>query len=305
MRVAVTGATGVIGISAVSALIEAGHEVTALARTSEKAALLRDLGAIPTVGGLGDRESLVDLFDGADAVCNFATRIPVGYAGAWPRAWRANDQLRSDGVRAVVEAARVAGVRRIIQEGVSFLYADHGDNWITERSPLDITPATEPATVAESHVQDYRCDSRVGVVLRFGLITGDDAMTRWQLNAARRGRPIGMGDPDGWLHAVHTDDLGTAVLAALQAPSGVYNVGAEPVRRADYVQGYASAVGRDHLGFIGPVMRRMAGTRAEPLTRSLRVSSERFAGLTGWQPRRATFDASWLDGVGSRPSVLR
>ncbi len=305
MKVAVTGATGVIGISAVSALTAAGHDVAALARTPEKATLLRELGASPTVGGLGDRETLVDLFDGADAVCNFATRIPVGYAGAWPRAWRANDRLRSDGVRGVVSAARIAGVRRIIQESVSFLYAAQGDDWITERSPLDITPATEPATVAESHVQDYRCDSRVGVVLRFGLITGDDAMTRWQLNAARRGRPIGMGDPEGWLHAVHTDDLGSAVVAALQAPSGVYNVGAAPVRRADYVQGFASTVGRDSVGFVGPVLRRMAGTRAEPLTRSLRVSSEHFAGLTGWQPRRASFDASWLDNLDARPPVLR
>ena len=303
MRVAVTGATGVIGTSAVSALVAAGHEVVALARTPEKADRVRSLGATPQVTGLGDHEGLVGLFDGADAVCNFATSIPVGYAGALPGAWRTNDRLRIDGVRRVVAAARDAGVRRIVQESVSFLYADHGDDWVTEESPLDITPATEPATVAEAQVQEYRCGSRAGVVLRFGLIVGDDPMTRWQLRSAARGRPIGMGHPEGWLHPVHTDDLGPAVVAALTAPSGVYNVGAEPVQRGDYVQAYADAVGRDAIGFLGPVLSRLAGARSEPLARSLRVSSEHFTSSTGWSPQHVKFDSTWFESVSSRSGV--
>lgn len=305
MKVAVTGATGTIGRSAVTALVAAGHDVAALARTPEKADLVRALGATPTVSGLGNHEGLVELFAGADAVCNFATSVPVGWAGVLPGAWRDNDRLRIDGVRRVVAAAREAGVRRVVQESISFLYADHGDDWVTEASLLDITPATEPATVAESEVQAYRCDSRVGVVLRFGLIVGDDAMTRWQLRSAARGRPIGMGRPEGWLHAVHTDDLGPAVVAALQAPSGVYNVGAQPVLRRDYVQTYADAVGRDSLGFLGPVLSRLAGARAEPLMRSLRVSSDHFTASTGWTPRHARFDGAWFDAVGSMRSVMQ
>jgi nucleoside-diphosphate-sugar epimerase len=303
LKVAITGATGVIGRSAVSALVESGHEVTALARTPDKAALLRSMGAAPVIAALGDHDSLVALFDGADAVCNFATAIPVGYAGAWPGAWRTNDRLRTEGSHRVVEAARQAGVRRVVQESVSFLYADQGDDWITESSSLDITPATEPATVAESHVQDYCCGSRTGVVLRFGLIVGDDKMTRWQLRAAHRGRPVGMGRPDGWLHPVHTDDLGPAVVAALHAPSGTYNVGAEPVRRSDYVQAFADAAGRDGVGFLGPVLNRLAGARAEPLARSLRVSSEHFTASTGWTPRSAGFGTSWLDIAAAKAGV--
>jgi nucleoside-diphosphate-sugar epimerase len=303
VRVAVTGATGVIGRSAVGALVAAGHDVVALARTPEKADRVRALGATPQLTGLGDHDGLVRLFDGADAVCNFATSIPVGFAGALPGAWRANDRLRIDGVRRVVAAARDAGVRRIVQESISFLYADHGDDWVTEASPLDITPATEPATVAEAQVQEYRCGSRAGVVLRFGLIVGDDPMTRWQLRSAARGRPIGMGHPEGWLHPVHTDDLGPAVVAALTAPSGVYNVGAEPVQRGDYVQAYADAVGRDGVGFLGPVLSRLAGARAEPLGRSLRVSSEHFTASTGWSPQHVKFDSTWFGSVSSRSGV--
>ena len=150
----------------------------------------------------------------------------------------------------------------------------------------------------------FTCGSRAGVVLRFGTVVGDDSLTRGRLRAARNGRPIGLGSPDGWTHLVHTDDVGAAVVAALSAPSGVYNVGATPARRADVVQGYAEAVGRNRADFLGPLMLRLAGPRTEPLTRSQRVSSSSFSSNTGWSPQRPEFDASWLEEaaalVGSR-----
>ena len=160
----------------------------------------------------------------------------------------------------------------------------------------------EPATVAESEVEQYACTSRTGVVLRFGLVVGDDAMTRWQLRAAAQGRPFGVGDPDGWLHPVHSEDIGSAVVASLGAPSGIYNVGAEPVRRSEYVATLAAAAGRREGTFLTPLRRRLAGGRAEPLARSLRVSSERFTATTGWSPQRRVLDRGWFD-VGS--AVLR
>jgi nucleoside-diphosphate-sugar epimerase len=304
VKVAVTGATGVIGSAAVAELVRAGHDVVGLARTPEKAQQLSEAGAAAVRTSLLDHAGLVSMLEGADAVCNFATHVPVGLAALRPGAWRVNDRLRTDGVRRVLAAAREAGVRRVIQESVSFLYADEGESWIDEDAPLDITRATEPASVGESLVQEYSCDSRVGVVLRFGTIVGDDPLTRLQLRLRRQGRPIGLGTPEGWAHVVHTDDLGSAVLASLSAPSGVYNVGAQPVRRGQLVAGFSRAAGRESIGFMGPVMRRLGGVRLEPLGRSLRVTSERFRCVTGWTPQRETFDASWLDSVGSS-AVLR
>lgn len=58
MKVFVTGATGVIGRPTVLRLIEAGHEVRAVARREEAATALQNVGAEPV---------MVDLFD-ADAV---------------------------------------------------------------------------------------------------------------------------------------------------------------------------------------------------------------------------------------------
>jgi nucleoside-diphosphate-sugar epimerase len=294
MRVAVIGATGVIGRSVVPTLLAAGHDVVGLARTPEKARLLTRLGAEPSAATSMDHQELVGMFDGVDAVCNFATHVPAGLAALRPHAWAANDRLRSVGVRRVVEAARDARVRRIVQESVSFLYADQGDLVVTEESPVAITPATEPASVGESVVQGYSCGSRTGVVLRFGTLVADDLGSRLQLRTARYGHALGPGSPDGWAHVVHVEDVGPAVLAALGVPSGIYNVGAEPVRRADLMAGLAAGAGRDGVDFVGPLLRRLGGVRLEPLGRSLRVSSQLFTSTSGWTPARARFDASWF-----------
>ena len=295
MRTVLSGGTGVIGRSAVTALIDAGHDVVVVSRSAASRDAAHRMGARSLPGNVLDVDSLEVAYAGADAVINLAISVPVGLGATFPGAWRRHDRLRTTGVANVVEAARRAGVRRVVQESVSVLYADQGDDWITEQSPLEITPMTEPAAVGESLVQDYSCGSRAGVLLRFGTIVGDDRQTRHLLRAAASGRPVGLGQPGDWAHVIHTDDLGGAVLAALHAPNGVYNVGAEPVRRDELVQGYADAVRRESGSFKGAIARRVVGGRYEPLSRSLRVCSEHFASQTGWRPRRPTFDARWFD----------
>ncbi|MCW2846546.1 MAG: NAD(P)-dependent oxidoreductase [Marmoricola sp.] len=295
MRTVLTGGTGVIGRASVTALRDAGHDVVVVTRSASGSAVVEQLGAVPVRGDVLDLESLATAYEGADAVVNLATKVPVGHAALVPGAWRRNDRLRTTGVGNVIEAARRAGVRRVVQESVSVLYAEQGDEWITEESPVDITPMTEPAAVGESLVQDYSCDSRVGVVLRFGTIVGDDPQTRYWLRATASGRRVGIGHPAGWAHVIHTDDLGGAVLASLHAPSGVYNVGAEPVQRLDLVQGYADAASVESGEFMRAWGRWLIGPRLEPLARSLRVSSDHFAAQTGWRASRRKFERGWFD----------
>ena len=166
--------------------LDAGHDVVVVTRSASGSERRQRLGARPVRGNVLDLDSLAAAYEGADAVVNLATKVPVGHGALLPGAWRRHDRLRTTGVANVVEAARRAGVRRVVQESVSFMYADQGDDWITEQSPVDITPMTEPAAVGESLVQDYSCDSRAGVVLRFGTIVGDDGQTRYWLRAARQ-----------------------------------------------------------------------------------------------------------------------
>lgn len=300
MRVFVTGATGALGTAAVAALLADGHEVTALARSDDKARALQQAGATPARVRLFDQAEMTSALDGQDAVCNLATSIPVGMAALRPGAWRANDRLRTEGSKAVTSAAKAAGVRRFVQESISFMYADSGDSWITETSPVCVTRAVEPAAVAETSATDFGCTPRQSVLLRFANFIGDDAMTRWRLAQARSGRPVGVGDPRGWAHVVHLHDAGTAVAAALTAPGGVYNVGAEPVRRDALASTFAAAAGRPQARFAPPWMVKVAGERLEPLTRSHRVSSAKLHDATGWKPAYDAFDSSWLRDLAAR-----
>jgi nucleoside-diphosphate-sugar epimerase len=300
VRVFVTGATGVLGMAAIAALQADGHEVTGLARNVEKAAELRRIGADACTAPLFDVGALTAAVDGHQAVCNLATHIPVGVSGMRRGAWKVNDRLRVEGSRIVSEAARAAGVRRLVQESVSLLYADMGDDWITEESPLSVTGAVEPSAVAESNATAFESPSRISVVLRFGVLVGDDPTTRWRIAQARAGRPIGFGDPHGWMHVVHPDDAGRAVAAALTAPTGVYNVGAEPVRRHEVTRVIGELAGRPHVGLMPRLVIKLAGERMELLMRSHRVSSDRFHEATGWKPLHHDFDASW---VGHEPQA--
>ncbi len=298
MRVAVVGAGGVVGRAAVTALVDFGYDVVGLARSQEAARALHDAGAESAITDLRDIDGLAAMFAGADAVCHFVTHVPAGPVALHLRAWRRHDRLRTEGARCLTVAAREARVRRIVAESSSLLYADQGEVWLSESSPLEITSTTEPLCVAESHVQEFAAPAagggRVGVVLRLGSIVGDNEATRARVRAARHGHPVAMGSPDGYSHVIHTDDLGSAVVAALAVPSGVYNVGAEPVRRRELVDAFAVAGGRTSGGFAGSLARRVGGARLEPLSRSLRVSSDTFVTQSGWRPRRARFDVSWV-----------
>ncbi|HYD08809.1 MAG TPA: NAD(P)-dependent oxidoreductase [Acidimicrobiales bacterium] len=282
MKCFVAGATGVLGRRAVRELVRAGHEVTGVARTEEKAALVRALGATPAL--------LADLFDasavraavaGHDVVVNLATHVPEPSKAAMPGAWSEHERIRDEGARNLVDAANAAGATVYVQESLAFVYEDGGDRWLDESTPLVGGRVAGAVRAAEGHAE--RFDGR-WVVLRFGeFYSHDSSHTDASIRLARRGASMKIGKGGGYAPVIAADDAATAVVAAVdRAPSGVYNVcDDEPMTRKAMDAELARAVGARRLLRASP----MAGESGAIFRLSNRSSNARFKEATGWAPR--------------------
>jgi 2-alkyl-3-oxoalkanoate reductase len=297
MRVLLIGSTGVIGREAVPRLLEAGHTVTGLARTDERAKAVATLGIEPVVGDLFDVESMSKAVQGQEAVLNLATRIPTSMS-AIMRGMKDNDRVRAVGSRTLVDAALSSGdVRIIVQEGISFIYADGGESILDENAPL--APAKNLMSALEAHrnIERFAEDSgRVGVRLRIGAIIGDEPMARMLVKMAKLRMPVVPGSPASWFTAIHPSDVGAAAVAALGAPSGVYNVGATPLRKSEVAKIIAEVAG---VSKVRSIPNGLLVGQFKVLGRSHRVDSGKLSEATGWRPARSTLSAEWFPQSGT------
>jgi nucleoside-diphosphate-sugar epimerase len=275
-QIVITGSTGVIGQRAVREVLAAGHRVTGVTRSSRGRATLESLGASAVEADVFDEASLRSAFDGADAVVNVLTHVPSPDRMADPSAWEENDRLRSEASAAIARAAQAAGVPRLVQESIAFVYADGGDAWLDEDAPVaDGGVATAPLIAERNARELFAGDS---VVLRFGQLIGPDSQsTQATLEAARGGASIAPGPPGAYRPTLWLDDTATAIAAALRAPGGTYNVAdTAPATNAEIDAALATAVGLQAL--------RPATPQDVPQGRSLRLSNRRLREATGWAP---------------------
>ena len=285
-RVFVTGATGVLGRRVVPRLVEAGHTVTAVARSEEKAAALRTAGATPVHVDLFDRDAVRAAVAGHDSIAQLATHIPTGPAAAEPSAWRINESLRRDAAPAIAAAGGDAGVERFIQESITFPYVDRGDEWVDEECERVSFWATDASAVAEAAAASVTAAGGVGIVLRFALfMAADSAHTQSFFNAAERGLFALAGDPESFISFVHMDDAAGAVVAALDAPAGTYNVAEpDPVRRSAHREMLANVVGMPLLRPVPDPVGSTGVRTVASLGRSHRISSRRLREVSSWTP---------------------
>ncbi len=290
MKIFVAGATGVLGRRAVAQLVRSGYDVTGVARSPAKSALLRNLGATPAEIDVFDPVQVANAVRGCDVVMNLATHIPPASKAALPSAWKENDRIRRDVSRILVDAAIAVGAKRYVQESIAFAYEDRGDARLDEDVPLDTPKRVAAIRDAEASAGRFTASGGVGVVLRFGAFYAADASSmEVQLKLAKRGILPMPGPAHAYVSVIHLDDAAAAVVAALDVPAGTYNVtDDEPITRAELGALLAGLVGRKRLVAPPGALVAAGGKTMRMVARSQRVSNERFKKASGWEPRFAT-----------------
>lgn len=296
MRVFVSGATGVVGKRTVPLLVSQGHSVTALVRNPAASDRLKRGGSETAVADLFDAASLKRAVAGHDVIINLATHMPSSsFKMLFRRSWRENDRIRTEGVANLVDAALACGVPTFIQESFAPTYPDRGDEWIDERTPLQPSDYNRTVVDAERSVARFNDRGGRGVILRFAAFYGPDAMqVKTIIDSLRKGWAALPGGPERFMSSISHDDAATAVLAALNAPSGAYNVGDdEPVRRAVYFGTLAQQLGLKPPRFLPGWITPLLGSVGEAMARSLRVSNRKLKETTQWVPRFPSVHEGW------------
>jgi nucleoside-diphosphate-sugar epimerase len=306
MKCFMTGATGALGGPTVRALVAAGHDVRGVARSDAKAEHLRAVGAEPVEVDLFDRDGLAAAVAGSDAILHLATNVPPVSKAGFPPAWKTHNRLRTETTRHLIDTARAHDIRRIVKESVTFSYPDRGADWIDESVPVDETiKLLQPTIEGERLVEAFDGAAGVGVVLRFGLFYGPHARAVDEaLQTARLRRFPWPGPEDAYLSSIHLDDVATAVVAALDAPGGVYNVvDDDPVTKREYVDAFAAAFDLPRLKLLPTrAIRTIGGSGGRMFTSSQRVANRKLREATGWAPAYRSAREGWA-AIGAQRST--
>jgi nucleoside-diphosphate-sugar epimerase len=268
--IAVVGATGVLGRHVVPRLLEHGHAVRALVRDPLAGDRLRSLGVAAVLGDILRLDTLTPALAGCDAVLHLATAVP---RPGQRRDFSANDRIRRDGTRNLLQACESAGVSRYLQQSIAMLQEGDGDAWTDETGKPSLREVVRSAWDMEHMVQGSRRD---WLILRGGLFygngTGLDAAWR---EAARRGDLTMPGDGRAFVSLVHVSDMAEALARAVDGPSARILAVTDdcPMRYADLF-GYIAALEG------GPSPR---GGGPERLG-SFRVPNDAAKSALGWRP---------------------
>ena len=302
MRVFVAGATGLIGARVVDLLLEAGHEVGAHTRGEDTAEPLRERGVAAAVADVYDAEQLRMAMglSQPEVVIHQLTALPRRFDPARAaEQFAANDRIRVEGTRNLVEAAAAAGVGRIVAQSVAFAYAPVGERMVDEDAPLFLdAPAPWGASVgaaAELERQVMEASGMDGVVLRYGHLYGPGTYFAPEGQTAERvcarGLPL-VGEGRGVFSFVHVDDAAAAAVAALGAPPGIYNVvDDDPIEARDWLSLYARALDAPEPERIDEdaALERLGWIQVHRMTEQRGASNARARERFGWRPRHATW----------------
>jgi len=283
MKVFCTGASGYIGGSVAAHLVAAGHQVTGLVRSQEKAEAVRTKGIQPLLGTLDDRERLAQAALAADVVVNAAS---ADHEGA---------------VTTLLGALVGTGKPFIHTSGSSIIgtraKGQRSDAVFDESSAITPTPARAARVALNDRILSYRDQGCRPVIICPTLIYGlghgvDPHSTQVPLLIAlarKRGCAAHAGPGENIWSNVHMDDLlALYALAIEKAPPGAFffaENGENSMREV------CEAINR-MLGYAGPPTAMSMeqataewgeGTAEDTMASNSRVRAVRARQL-GWKP---------------------
>lgn len=275
--IGILGATGVYARHLIPQLVAHGFKVRALVRRPEAAGVARSCGAEIQVADIFDSSALRAGLEGCDIGINLATSLP-GPSGRGD--YEANDRVRRDGTPLWIEAAKRAGVARILQQSIAMVNAADSDRLSDEDTPFAgaqnelAARAIEAAISMEEAVRGSELD---WLVLRGALFYGpgtgfdDDWFARAKAGTLRM-----PGDGSTFVSLVHIADMASATVAALER---------WPSRTSIIVADDEPTSWRDLYAYIANVAAaappQTGGRAGFP---SFRVSNRRARESLGWQP---------------------
>jgi nucleoside-diphosphate-sugar epimerase len=284
VKVAIAGATGVLGRALVPKLSEAGHQLRLLVRDTKKAQrIFGEKNEIVECDLLapGMEAKLVTMLAGCDAAIHIATAIPADKKA--PNAWDRNTHLRIRGTGRLQRAAIDAGVATYIQQSIISAYRDCGDEWIAEDTWIDQSPErreiAHPVAIMESMIRMFGKQPKPvrWVILKCGNFVGPGTSQDLLVQRIREGKEIIPGDGSQYVSLVHVEDAAEAFVAALErAPSrSLFNICAEPLRYREYVDQLADALGLAHP-------KRDLSAERPPSHRAINQAARE---VLGWEPK--------------------
>ena len=298
MRVAVTGATGMLGQALVRELQGRGDEVTALSRDEEHAAEVLPGAVVYGWRRPQHEPAPAEAFAGRDAVVHLAGE-PL--AQRWTDdAKRRIRTSREQATRNLVEGLRAAAEPRprvlVSQSGVDF-YGPHADELVDESQP-----GAEGDFLAEV-VMAWEREARGAEALGLRVVLTRTAMVLSESGGALEKMlppfKLGVGGPVAggrqYVPWVHLDDVVGAILFCLdnQEVSGPVNVAApEPVTNKEFSKTLGRVLARPAITPVPALaLRILYGEMGTIVTTGARVVPKRLQDL-GYSFRRPDLEAA-------------
>jgi len=272
MHVFVTGATGLIGTALCQALVERGHAVTALSRSSAPRGLpagVRACQGDPASPGRWQEELAV-----CDACVHLAGE-PLARRRWTEERKRAIRASRLDSTRRVAEVIAARGPGVLISGSAIGYYGPHGDEPLDEEAPAGQGFLASVCQEWEEAARPAAARARV-VALRTGIVLARGGGALQQMLLPFRfflGGPIGRGE--FWVSWIHIADEVGLVLWALEGDSvsGPLDATApEPVRQRDLARAIGRALHRPSAVPVPLIALRLAlGELAQAVATGQRV----------------------------------